>query len=225
MSGIIGTLPANLQNGTNADASQVMADLNFIVNQVNANAVPESATSLPNVTSLSEGSTPVTVPNLIISDSNGNYSGSLTLVGSGGYQPLFRSNGGAQQFEWVNSADTLVTMFLTDTGNLTIAGTLTQSSDERLKADWAPLAPDFIERLAAVKNGTFTRISSGERSVGVAAQSLKSALPEAVLEGPDGFLSVAYGQAALAACVELARECVELAREVRRLRALIEQVE
>lgn len=40
MSNIIGTLPANLQNGTNADASQVMADLNFIVNQVNANAQP-----------------------------------------------------------------------------------------------------------------------------------------------------------------------------------------
>ncbi|VWC75930.1 hypothetical protein BCO18175_02357 [Burkholderia contaminans] len=37
---IIGTLPANLQNGTTADASQVMADLNFIVNQVNANAMP-----------------------------------------------------------------------------------------------------------------------------------------------------------------------------------------
>ncbi|WP_322040102.1 hypothetical protein [Burkholderia diffusa] len=38
--GIIGTLPANLQNGTTADASQVMADLNFIVNQVNANGMP-----------------------------------------------------------------------------------------------------------------------------------------------------------------------------------------
>ncbi|HEM7879080.1 TPA: hypothetical protein U2L31_005506 [Burkholderia contaminans] len=40
MPNIIGTLPANLQNGTTADASQVMADLNFIVNQVNANAMP-----------------------------------------------------------------------------------------------------------------------------------------------------------------------------------------
>ncbi|AIO75453.1 hypothetical protein [Burkholderia multivorans] len=37
--GIIGTLPAILQNGTTADASQVMADLNYIVNQVNANAM------------------------------------------------------------------------------------------------------------------------------------------------------------------------------------------
>ncbi|AOI92536.1 hypothetical protein [Burkholderia pseudomultivorans] len=43
--GIIGTLPANLQNGTTADASQVMADLNFIVNQVNANAMAAGSIS------------------------------------------------------------------------------------------------------------------------------------------------------------------------------------
>lgn len=36
---IIGALPVTLQNGTTADATQVMADFNFIVNQVNANAV------------------------------------------------------------------------------------------------------------------------------------------------------------------------------------------
>lgn len=35
---IIGALPVNLLNGTTADATQVMADLNFIVNSVNANA-------------------------------------------------------------------------------------------------------------------------------------------------------------------------------------------
>lgn len=36
---IIGTLPVILQNGTTADASQVMSDFNFIVNQVNANGL------------------------------------------------------------------------------------------------------------------------------------------------------------------------------------------
>lgn len=40
MPNIIGSLPVNLANGTTADASQVMSDLNFIVNQVNANAQP-----------------------------------------------------------------------------------------------------------------------------------------------------------------------------------------
>lgn len=44
---IIGSLPNNLANGTNADASQVMADLNFIVNQVNANASPLGTLTAP----------------------------------------------------------------------------------------------------------------------------------------------------------------------------------
>lgn len=45
---IIGTLPNNLQNGAVADATQVMADLNKIVNDVNANAAPLSNTALLN---------------------------------------------------------------------------------------------------------------------------------------------------------------------------------
>ncbi|MCP3714886.1 hypothetical protein [Paraburkholderia sp. CNPSo 3281] len=49
---IIGNLPDNLQNGTTADASQVMADLNFIVNQVNANAVPLGTLAAPSGTSM-----------------------------------------------------------------------------------------------------------------------------------------------------------------------------
>jgi hypothetical protein len=37
---IIGTLPNNIQNGQSVDANSVMADFNFVVNQVNANASP-----------------------------------------------------------------------------------------------------------------------------------------------------------------------------------------
>lgn len=47
---IIGSLPDNLTNGTTADASQVMADLNFIVNQVNANATPLGTLAAPSGT-------------------------------------------------------------------------------------------------------------------------------------------------------------------------------
>ena len=43
---IIGTLPATLTNGTTADATQVMADLNWIVNQVNANAAAAANVAL-----------------------------------------------------------------------------------------------------------------------------------------------------------------------------------
>lgn len=45
MATIIGTLPVTLQNGTIADATQVMTDFNWIVNQVNSNG--QSAFSPP----------------------------------------------------------------------------------------------------------------------------------------------------------------------------------
>ena len=47
---IIGTLPNILTNGTTADASQVMADFNFIVNQVNANGNPTGTLTAPSGT-------------------------------------------------------------------------------------------------------------------------------------------------------------------------------
>jgi hypothetical protein len=109
-----------------------------------------------------------------------------------------------------------ITRFTSDaSGNFIAAGNLTSSSDERLKTEWKPLATDFLEQLATLKRGTYTRTDSGQRQVGVSAQSLQVFLPEAV-QGEE-MLSVAYGQAALVACAELAAE-------VLRLRALLEPV-
>jgi hypothetical protein len=102
-------------------------------------------------------------------------------------------------------------------GNLTMAANVTAYSDERLKKDWSELPEDFVERLAAVKNGTYTRTDANMRQVGVGAQSLQGLLPEAVLDGE--YLSVAYGNAALAACVELAKSVVALRAELNALRA------
>lgn len=48
LSVIVGALPVTLTNGTVADATQVMADLNWLVNQVNANAAPLANTALLN---------------------------------------------------------------------------------------------------------------------------------------------------------------------------------
>lgn len=100
-------------------------------------------------------------------------------------------------------------------GGLVCTGNITSQSDERLKKDWKALDADFLEKLAVVKSGTFSRIDTGMRQVGVSAQSLQEVLPDAVSGA--AILSVAYGQAALVACVELARE-------VLRLRALLEPV-
>jgi hypothetical protein len=104
------------------------------------------------------------------------------------------------------------------TGALT-AVSMVSSSDERLKTNWVYLPSDFVSRLADVKSGTFERISNGNREVGVTAQSLKELLPEAVVEGENGMLSVNYGAAALSAAIELAKEVKALRAEIAKLKA------
>lgn len=49
---IIGSLPNNITNGQTVDATPVMADFNFIVNQVNANANPLGTLTAPSGTAM-----------------------------------------------------------------------------------------------------------------------------------------------------------------------------
>ena len=95
----------------------------------------------------------------------------------------------------------------------------TANSDERLKENWTDVAPDFISKLAQVKHGVFSRTDSGNREPGVGAQSFMTVLPEAVVEGADGYLSVNYGGAALVAAIELAKVVEELRAEIAELKA------
>lgn len=102
-------------------------------------------------------------------------------------------------------------------GNLVMVGNVTGYSDERLKVDWTNIPQNFVFELATVKAGTYSRVDNGARQAGVSAQSLQQILPEAVLENPDGYLSVAYGNAALYACVALAKEVVHLKQQISKL--------
>jgi hypothetical protein len=103
-------------------------------------------------------------------------------------------------------------------GNFTAAANVTAYSDERLKEGWRDLSSDFVAELALVKMGVYTRKDNGITQVGVSAQSLQRILPWAVNESTDGMLSVAYGNAALASSVALAREVVNLKSTVDALR-------
>ena len=130
---------------------------------------------------------------------------------------MYQAAGGVTWYQFASVAAGAVqtavqTLALDASGNLTAAGTITASSDERLKTDWADLPSNFVDQLSEVKHGTYTRTDQDIRQVGVSAQSLQTLLPEAVLkaDGEDGMLSVAYGNAALAACVELAKKVVSL---------------
>ena len=100
------------------------------------------------------------------------------------------------------------------------ATTFTASSDERLKTDWEDLPVDFIKNLAKVKHGSFTRISSGNKEVGVSAQSLQLILDKAVIQSEDGLLTVNYGGAALVAAIELAKEIMALRQEIANLKGI-----
>jgi hypothetical protein len=106
-------------------------------------------------------------------------------------------------------------------GNLTMLASVTAYSDERLKKDWADLPEDFVERLARVKSGTYTRIDNEMRQIGVGAQSLQPLMEEAVFENADGTLSVAYGNAAMVSSVELAKYVTALEQRISQLEARI----
>jgi hypothetical protein len=102
-------------------------------------------------------------------------------------------------------------------GNVLVSGTVSASSDERLKTNWQDLDINFIEKLASVKHGIYDRIDIQTTQVGVSAQSLQSVLSQAVLKGSDGMLSVNYGSAALVAAIKLANEIIVLREKIKKL--------
>jgi hypothetical protein len=107
---------------------------------------------------------------------------------------------------------------LSVTGTITATGNISAYSDERLKHAWEALPGDMVARLANVRAGTYSLYDRDTRYVGVSAQSLQRVLPDAVQADEEGYLSVAYGQAALARAWSLAEEVVVLRAEVTRLR-------
>lgn len=107
-------------------------------------------------------------------------------------------------------------------GNLTMAGNVTAYSDERLKKDWADLSPDFIERLAEIKSGTYTRIDSEERQIGVSAQDFQKLVAASVQIDNTGMLSLNYGGSALASSVALAKYVVALEQRITQLEEKLE---
>ena len=82
-------------------------------------------------------------------------------------------------------------LILYSVGNVTILGSLTENSDERLKEN-IEIIPDAIKKVSALRGVTYTRKDSGERKTGLIAQDVASVLPEAVDDSED-FLSLRYG--------------------------------
>ncbi len=146
------------------------------------------------------------------------YTGVYTGLYSFGHLATGTGNPGSFAIHHINSGNTedRAWTFAGVTGDFTSPGNVTAYSDEKLKTEWSSLPSDFLQLLANVKNGTYTRVDTKIRQVGVSAQSLKTAMPEAVIDGET--LSVAYGNAALAAAVELAKEVCEHKTEINMLK-------
>ena len=157
----------------------------------------------------------VTTPMILTSNTNGSFV-NFSCSGGAKYAGVSVNN---FLILAQNGATTLITV--DNSGNLTAAANITANSDERFKDEWVPLPDDFVDRLALLLSGSYTRTDMlpPERQVGIGAQTFLKTFPELaelVHEDDNGTLSFAYGQGAMVACVELAKE-------VRRLRKLIEK--
>ena len=109
-------------------------------------------------------------------------------------------------------------------------------SDERAKAEWRSFGDALAKLRALGKVGTYSRVNAAtqtaladRRLVGLSAQEVQKVLPEAVVEGGDGLLSLKYQdvfvlglratQELAAAKEESAAELTEVKTELAALRA------
>jgi hypothetical protein len=87
-------------------------------------------------------------------------------------------------------------LYISRDGNATLSGTLTESSDERLKENVATLTSS-LAKVTQMRGVSFTRkdfTDKTQKHIGLIAQELESIAPELVATGSDGFKSVAYSQ-------------------------------
>ncbi len=81
-------------------------------------------------------------------------------------------------------------------GNMTIAGTLTENSDRRLKTDIEPFGKDVLKSLQEIRPVRFQfkdeRTHPSGQQIGLIAQEVQKEFPELVSEGDDGMLSLSY---------------------------------
>jgi hypothetical protein len=144
----------------------------------------------------------------------------IKMTGNGATTPSKFLNVLSGVFRIVNNAYSAALMTVDDSGNVVATANVTAYSDERVKTNWRSMDAGFIKQLSEIKAGTYDRTDTPEPlvQVGVSAQDLQKILGPAVLEDADGRLSVAYGNAALVAAVELCKEVQRLHAEIETLK-------
>lgn len=105
----------------------------------------------------------------------------------------FRNWGTGDDFYFRDDQNTTL-LLIQDTGNATLAGSLTQNSDRRLKKDIVPL-DGSLKKIAAIKGYHYywkEENRSASLQTGLIAQEIQELFPELVEEDQGGSLSVNY---------------------------------
>ncbi|NPT50717.1 hypothetical protein GNZ10_13515 [Ralstonia sp. 3N] len=210
MSGAIamgGNSITGIANAVNAQDAVAKNQLDAVSTVANA-ALPKSGGTITGQVNMVSNA-----PVLLMQENDQTLPAGLWRIVADGNQWFIRRNtAAAGDFSSEINAFTLNT-----STDATFYGNVTAYSDERLKKDWTELPDGIIEDMAALLSGTFTRVDTGQRQVGVGAQSLHRFLPEAVLDGEK--LSVAYGNAALAIITKLCQRVVKMDARIAELEA------
>jgi len=185
-----------------------------------------SGTSIKTVNSTSLlGSGDVAVQATLVSGTNIKTVNGTTLLGSGNLAVSASPAGSTTQIQYNSAGSFAGSANLTFDGtNLTCGGTVTANSDESLKTNWRGYSDNFVEQLAKIKHGTYDRLDVELTQDGVSAQSLQTLLPNSVLAGENGILSVAYGNAALVSVIKLAELVVKQNERIATLEALVNKL-
>lgn len=113
------------------------------------------------------------------------YSDCLNIAGSGNLLIGTATDDGTNKLQVAGSAAI--------SGTVT-AATVTQTSDERKKCNWRPLADEQLDALAGMElAGIFDWRDGSGSSCGGSAQQIRDIVPEAVHEDAEGNLTVNYG--------------------------------
>ena len=102
----------------------------------------------------------------------------------------------------------------TFTGDLTVNGTITESSDERIKENISRIE-NPLEKIKGINGVEYNKIGSDKKEIGFIAQEVQKVLPEVVETDESGNLSVAY-QRMTAVLLEAIKEQQKTIDELKR---------
>jgi len=134
---------------------------------------------------------------------------------------FFKNTRVGGDFFFRNDANSnILTLF--STGNMTIAGTLTQNSDARLKRNFSPLVSplDKVLRLNGHHYYWSNKTRDGGLQTGFTAQEIEAIMPELVTTATDGTKSVNY----IGVIPYLAEAIKELKKENDELRKMLKEL-